>query len=106
MLQELWTTQGQTLHKDTARQPWTVYPRPQMKRDSYVNLNGIWDFSGDDPERFNAITVPFCPESALSGVQEHFAEGSILTYRRRFTLPEGFRRGRVLLPLLRLLKKK
>ena len=93
MLQKLTTHRGEAL----TTTPWTVYPRPQMKRDSYVNLNGIWDFSGEDPDRFTTITVPFCPESALSGVQEHYAEGSILTYRRRFTLPEGFNRGRVLL---------
>ena len=93
MLQKLTTHRGEAL----TTTPWTVYPRPQMKRDSYVNLNGIWDFSGEDPDRFTTITVPFCPESALSGVQEHYAEGSILTYRRRFALPEGFNRGRVLL---------
>ena len=93
MLQKLTTHRGEAL----TTTPWTVYPRPQMKRDSYVNLNGIWDFSGEDPDRFTTITVPFCPESALSGVEEHYAEGSILTYRRRFALPEGFNRGRVLL---------
>ena len=92
-MQELYTLRGETLKGD----PWQVYPRPQMKRDSYVNLNGMWDFSGDDPDRYRSILVPFCPESALSGVQEHYAEGSILTYRRRFALPEGFNRGRVLL---------
>ena len=93
MLQELTTVRGEAL----TGTPWTVYPRPQMKRDSYLNLNGKWDFSGDDPEKFTAILVPFCPESGLSGVKEHFAEGTILTYRRRFTLPEGFNRGKVLL---------
>ena len=93
MLQELTTVRGEAL----SGTPWTVYPRPQMKRDSYVNLNGMWDFSGDDPDRYRSILVPFCPESALSGVKAHFAEGSILTYRRRFSLQEGFHRGRVLL---------
>ena len=93
MLQELTTVRGEAL----SGTPWMVYPRPQMKRDSYVNLNGMWDFSWDDPDRYRSILVPFCPESALSGVKAHFAEGSILTYRRRFSLPEGFHRGRVLL---------
>ena len=93
MLQELTTVRGEAL----SGTPWMVYPRPQMKRDSYVNLNGMWDFSGDDPDRYRSILVPFCPESALSGVKAHFAEGSILTYRRRFSLPERFHRGRVLL---------
>ena len=93
MLQELKTFRGEALTET----PWTIYPRPQMKRDSYLNLNGTWDFSHEDGEHFTAITLPFCPESALSGVKEHFDEGSILTYRRRFSLPEGFHRGRVLL---------
>ena len=93
MLQELTTARGEAL----TGTPWTVYPRPQMKRDSWLNLNGTWDFSDDDLQTVCAIRVPFCPESALSGVKKHFPEGTILTYRRRFTLPEDFNRGRVLL---------
>ena len=93
MPQKLTTIQGESL----TGTPWTVYPRPQMKRDSYLNLNGIWDLTEADPAQVRAILVPFCPESQLSGVQEHFSEGSILTYRRRFTLPENFNQGRVLL---------
>ena len=102
MLQELWTTQGQTLHKDTARQPWTVYPRPQMRRGSYLNLNGYWDFTIGRgqflPDEYTmSIRVPFCPESRLSGIGAHFEEGLYLFYRRSLFLPEGFNRGRVLL---------
>ncbi len=41
--------------------------------------------------------MPFCPESLLSGVNRHFPEGSTLTYRRHFRLPEKFNKGRVLL---------
>ena len=76
--------------------PWTVYPRPQMKRDSYINLNGAWDFSVDYVN-LGQIRVPFCPESRLSGIGRHYDEGSILSYTRIFTLPEGFNRGRVIL---------
>jgi len=94
MLQELYTSRGEKL----SGTPWTVYPRPQMKRDSYLNLNGKWEFSVKDPDfTGKTIQVPFCPESLLSGIQEHFEEGTALWYRRRFTLPEGFRRDRVLL---------
>ena len=75
--------------------PWQEYPRPQLKRDSYVNLNGIWELSADG-YRGN-ILVPFCPESQLSGVGKHFPDGSVMGYRRSFTLPETFNRGRVLL---------
>ena len=77
MLNDLYTPRGENL----AGTPWMVYPRPQMKRDSYINLNGEWEFSVQDsrPEQYDKkILVPFCPESALSGVEEHFAEGASL----------------------------
>lgn len=94
MLQKLITTRGETL----SGTPWTVYPRPQMKRESYVNLNGQWDFAvGQASFSGETIRVPFCPESALSCVEQHFEEGIPLHYRRKFVLPEGFCRGRVLL---------
>ena len=92
MLIDLMTTEGEHLRG----QPWGVYPRPQMRRDSYLNLNGCWDFSVDY-ESMGQIRVPFCPESRLSGIGRHYDEGSILSYSRSFTLPEGFNRGRVLL---------
>ena len=94
MLQKLTTARGEAL----SGTPWTVYPRPQMKRDSYINLNGQWEFSVDKPEfTGKTIRVPFCPESALSGVEQHFEEGMPLYYCRTFALPENFNRGRVLL---------
>ena len=89
---ELMTKAGENL----TGTPWTVYPRPQMKRDSYINLNGGWDFTVDC-EKMGQIRVPFCPESKLSGIGKHFDEGSLLCYNRKFTLPEGFNKGRVLL---------
>ncbi len=97
MLNDLYTPAGEAL----AGTPWTVYPRPQMKRDSYLNLNGQWEFDVGNfrfPDPYTrTIRVPFCPESLLSGIHEHFPEGSGLCYRRTFILPEGFNRGRVLL---------
>ena len=77
--------------------PWTVYPRPQMKRDSFLCLNGQWDFQVRGSEEKQKILVPFCPESRLSGIGAHFPEGSVLSYSRKFTLPDGFNRGRVIL---------
>ena len=94
MLIQLTTIQGEKLLQ-SQETPWTGYPRPQMRRDSYVHLNGIWKLSVDG-EKYD-IRVPFCPESLLSGVQKHFAEGAPLEYRRKFTLPEDFCKGRVLL---------
>lgn len=96
MLQTLTTPRGEAL----SGTPWQVYPRPQMRRDSYINLNGEWDFavSSEKPATFDmGITVPFCPESRLSGIGRHFEEGAPLWYRRKFVLPGGFRRERVLL---------
>ena len=97
-MEKLITKQGAAL----TGTPWEIYPRPQMRRDSYLNLNGIWDLTvTETPERPDTydrkIRVPFCPESSLSGVEEHFPEGQYLWYRRSLTLPEGFDRGRVLL---------
>ena len=95
MLHDLYTPRVETL----SGTPWTVYPRPQMKRDSYINLNGDWEFSTNygEPEEIRTIRVPFCPESILSGIGHHFPEGAALTYKKIVKLPEGFHRGRVLL---------
>ena len=97
MLHDLYTPEGETL----TGTPWDIYPRPQLKRNSYVNLNGDWEFgvgSNTFPKNFDkSIRVPFCPESLLSGIQEHFPEGCALAYRKTVSLPEDFRIGRVLL---------
>ena len=96
MPEQLMTVQGEALLKSDET-PWNIYPRPQMRRDSYLNLNGLWDLAVGDGAYDRQIRVPFCPESILSGIDEHFPEGCNLFYRRRFTLPEGFHKGRVLL---------
>ena len=90
-LAKLTTIHGEAL----SAAPWQAYPRPQLKRESYLNLNGSWQLTAHGYE--GPITVPFCPESQLSGVEKHFPDGSTLVYQRKFTLPEGFHRGRVLL---------
>ena len=91
MFHALYTPEGETLQGT----PWQVYPRPQLKRESYVNLNGFWDLEAEGNTL--PILVPFCPESTLSGIGGHFPEGEDLVCRRKFTLPEGFRKDRVLL---------
>ena len=88
--------------------PRPEYPRPQMVRDAFLNLNGTWDFSFDFSnsgidrkyqleENFErTITVPFCPESKLSGIG--FTDFiPALWYKRTFTLPEEALNGHVLL---------
>ena len=82
--------------------PLAEYPRPQFKRDSYFPLNGEWDYaltkSAAPPSAFDGkIVVPYCPESKLSGVERVTRADDYLHYRRFFTLPDGFVRGRVLL---------
>ena len=78
------------------------YPRPQMKRDSYLPLNGEWDYafstSDSEPAEYDGkITVPYSPESKLSGVGRTLLPREFLHYRRFFTLPQSFNRGRVLI---------
>ena len=96
MLNELYTVHGENL----TGTPWNCYPRPQMRRAAWQNLNGTWDFAvgKEKPESYDrTILVPFCPESLLSGIREHFDEGTPLWYRRHVTLPEEFRGKTVLL---------
>ena len=60
---DLITTRGEQLLTEGTT-PWQVYPRPQMRRESYLNLNGHWKFTAPGHEA--NILVPFCPESQLS----------------------------------------
>ncbi|MBO7196404.1 MAG: glycoside hydrolase family 2 [Clostridia bacterium] len=81
--------------------PWNEYPRPSMVRDSFLCLNGKWDFAitkpGDAPEYKEQILVPFPPESLLSGIERTIPDGHLMHYRRRFTIPEGFNKGHIIL---------
>lgn len=79
-----------------------AYPRPQLVRDSFFSLNGSWEFepleSETVPDEFSrTITVPFAPESALSGIGEVFDEKLYRYYKKEFTLPQGFKKDRVIL---------
>lgn len=88
----LFTQEGEGL----SGQPWNVYPRPQMKRDSFFCLNGEWDFYVNNGEK-ETILVPFPPESVLSGIGRRLGKFPAVKYKRTFTLPEGFVKGRVFL---------
>ena len=88
--------------------PRCEHPKPQMQRNAWMNLNGEWDFafdfgrSGIDRKFYekrtldNKITVPFCPESELSGIgQKDFIPA--VWYLRTFPLTDAQRNGRILL---------
>ncbi len=81
--------------------PWNEYPRPSMVRDSFICLNGEWDFSivkdGDAPQYKEKILVPFPPESLLSGLETRIPDGHLMHYRYFFSIPEGFNNGRIIL---------
>ncbi len=78
--------------------PHAEYPRPQLTRAQWQNLNGIWDFEVTDssqttpPSTFSEqIRVPFVAESALSGIQRRITGDDKLWYQRTFTVPAGWK---------------
>jgi len=79
------------------------YPRPQMVRKEWRNLNGLWDYAITDkdapaPNQWRGkILVPFPIQSALSGVMTNVTENQRLWYMRRFDIPRGWKEKRVLL---------
>ena len=87
--------------------PLSEYPRPQLTRPQWLDLNGIWEFEFDpglsgqargllQVDKLNAeIVVPFCPESKLSGLADvDFHPG--VWYRRSFSIPQAWQGQRIL----------
>jgi beta-galactosidase/beta-glucuronidase len=83
----LFTEWGEKLNQ---KAPLQEYPRMQLQRDSYTNLNGLWEYQiteqnkEPDPEKWQKIIVPFALGSKLSGAEGQLEPGMALWYRKQF----------------------
>ena len=114
VLNRLFTPWGENLDKDHVL---SEYPRPQFVRDSYINLNGYWDycivpaptefdnkslndsFASQIPSQMDGqILVPFSPEAMLSGVERRLEPDQFLWYKRALpTINRKYEDSRILL---------
>ncbi len=97
--ERLYTRWGKELDKFN---PLPEYPRPQLMRDSYMNLNGVWEYAiYHENEEFKGyqgeIVVPFSPESLLSGVERELKPSDTLYYKRVFVVDKAFIKDKTIL---------
>lgn len=95
----MFTLEGKKVDR---KSPLSEYPTPQFRRESYLCLNGEWEFEMNDsfdiPGYYSKkILVPFAVETPLSGIEKPVEKTDVLHYRKTFSLPAGFKQGRVLL---------
>ncbi len=87
----LWTAAGEAL----TGTPWTAYPRPRLRREQWLCLNGDWSLR--QGTKTGRVRVPFCPESLLSRWDQPVEYGAPLQYARAFSLPPDWAGRRILL---------
>ena len=88
--------------KQNQKIPLSEYPRPQFKRDSYICLNGYWEYAMRKeeviPESFDGqILVPYSPEVEKSGVNKVVMPDDYLFYRLKTTIAKDFIKDKVIL---------
>ncbi len=87
----------------TPENAWKEYPRPQLVRNEWKNLNGLWDYAvrkaGESkPSEFDGkILVPFSIEAPLSGVGMQVGIDEVIWYQRRFEVPAKWKDQRILI---------
>lgn len=91
LMKQLYTRWGRELDPQNVL---PEYPRPLLRRSSYTNLNGYWDYAFTRefkiPEKYDGqILVPFSPEAVLSGVSRQLMPDEYLWYRRVFIIEGG-----------------
>ena len=107
MSAQQWAPVGENVKTAWAEQvnpsnPLPEYPRPQMVRADWMNLNGLWNYAvtpaeAESYEVQGQILVPFALESSLSGVGRVLKKGEALWYEREFTVPKKWKGKNVLL---------
>lgn len=93
-------TDLKTPFEDDSASDWTEYPRPLMKRDSYLSLCGKWELSvkkGEKISPIGEIQVPYPPESRLSGIERQLKNGEKYVYSRKIEIPRDFNNKNVIL---------
>lgn len=107
MAQQAWAPAGNRIKTQWAEKvdpanPLPEYPRPQMVRPTWQNLNGLWNFAitsekATDFKAEGKILVPFAVESSLSGVGKTVGKEKALWYERTFTVPKKWKGQNILL---------